>query len=258
MVSIPPVRFIMRLRMYLNAPEGGCYSYPDRHGHPDRLFPMKGYHMDRCEVTNAEYRRFLRASGYTPIDMTNFLKHWSIPEEKAGKPAEWLIPQAKENHPVVYVDLDDSRAYARWAGKRLPTEEEWQYAAQGSDGRTWPWGNTYDPERCNGIDGTTGRYNEVSHASGDTTPVDRYPEGSSPFGCLDMSGNVWEWTESERFDGHTRYSILRGGSFYRAGGSRWHVGGGAQACDQHIKMLLVCPGLDRCATVGFRCVKDLG
>ena len=117
---------------------------------------MKRLFMDRTKVTNGAYRDFLRNTGYRPRDLTNFLELWARPRGKEAAPAEWLIPQGKENHPVVYVDLEDARAYARWAGKRLPTEEEWQYAAQGTDGRTWPWGNDFDPERCNGIDGTSG------------------------------------------------------------------------------------------------------
>ena len=141
---------------------------------------------------------------------------------------------------MVWVDLDDARAYARWAGKRLPTEPEWHHAA-GRD--LWPWGELFDPARCNG-------------AGGDTTPVDRFPGGASPYGCLDLSGNVWEWTESERDDGHTRYAIVRGGSHLIVVGSKWYQASGAQPNDCHEKVLLMYPGLDRCVTIGFRCVKD--
>jgi formylglycine-generating enzyme required for sulfatase activity len=71
-----------------------------------------------------------------------------------------------------------------------------------------------------------------------------------------MAGNVWEWTESERSDGHTRFAIIRGGSYFAARGSVWYVEGGAQPITSHAKFILLWPGLDRCATVGFRCVKD--
>ncbi len=259
MVLVEGGSFIMRVRMELSAPEGGCYSYPGRggYGHPNRKLKMKSFFMDRCEVTNTQYQRFLIETHYKPKVMKNFLKHWIKPKGKDSQPYLWQIPKGKENYPVVYVDLNDTRFYARWAKRRLPTEEEWQYAAQGRDGRKWPWGDEYDKTCCNGIDGTKGRGDDIEGSFGSTTLVDAYPDGASPFGCLDMSGNVWEWTESERDDGHTRYAILRGGCHFRAGGSRWYVSGGAQPCDRHVKMLLLYPGLDRCSTIGFRCIKDL-
>lgn len=226
--------------------EGACYGSVDSlysKEHPVQYFWMQSYFMDRYEVTNLEYREFLQQSCYQPKVMTHFLEHWEKPEHAVDKPWLWKIPRGKENHPVVWVDLEDARAYAGWAGKRLPTEAEWQYAAQGTDGRMWPWGEDYRREYCNGD-------------SQDTAAVDQYPQGDSPFGCGDMCGNVWEWTESERDDGHTRYAVLKGGSHYKIKGSSWYVSSGAQPCGAHEKMLLMYPGLDRCGTVGFRCVKD--
>ena len=84
-----------------------------------------------------------------------------------------------------------------------------------------------------------------------------FPQGRSPFGCYDMCGNVWQWTESQRSDGRTRFCIIRGGSFYRARGSDWYMDGGPQPCAFAAKFLLTWPGLDRCATIGFRSVVDL-
>ena len=244
-VLIPKASFDMEVR-YRNR-ECGFYQVPqlDASARPSRglnqivsftrnvqLLP---YAIDLTPVTNAEFAKFLKATGYKPGQAVNFLKHW---ENNAP-------PPGLDNHPVVYVDLDDARAYAKWAGKRLPTEEEWQYAAQGSDNRTYPWGNRFQEDLCN------------SGGTGGTTSVTAFPKGCSPFGCYDMCGNVWEWTESERSDGRTRFCIIRGGSFFKAEGSSWYADGGPQPCNFGAKFILMWPGLDRCATIGFRCVVDV-
>ena len=130
---------------------------------------------------------------------------------------------------------------------RSPTEEEWQFAAQGGEGRRYPWGDeppALRDNRCNG------------HGD-DTTPVRHYPAGRSPFGIYDMCGNTWEWTESERSDGVNRFAMLRGGSHYQAQGSKWYMDGGPQEASFAVKFLMTWPGLDRCATLGFRCVMDV-
>jgi formylglycine-generating enzyme required for sulfatase activity len=200
-----------------------------------RRVRLTRFALDATPVTNAQFAAFLRATRWRPPHPANFLKHWLN-----GSP-----PPGKEDHPVVYVDLDDARAFARWAGKRLPTEEEWQYAAQGPQALKYPWGNELLPDRCN-----DGR-------GGGTTPVKAFPEGRSPFGCYDLCGNVWQWTESERTDGRTRFAILRGGCFYRRGGSLWYFDDGLHPANFAAKMLLNWAGLDRCATIGFRCALDL-
>jgi formylglycine-generating enzyme required for sulfatase activity len=195
---------------------------------------MLGFHMDRYEVTNAEFRDFLTASGYRPRDPHNFLRHW-----KGG------FPEALADHPVTWVDLDDTRAYAAWAGKRLPTDVEWQWAAQGNDGRKWPWGDMFRTEYCN------------SETPG-TSAVDAYPANSSPFNVRDMVGNVWEWIDVVCSDGWHVWCFIRGGSYYNARGSMWYAEGGAQPVNHHHKFLLMAPSLDRCGTVGFRCVRSDG
>jgi hypothetical protein len=195
---------------------------------------LSEYAIDLTPVTNAEYEEFLNASGYKPRHQDNFLKHWVD-----GKP-----PAGKEDHPVVYVDLTDARAYAQWAGKRLPTDAEWQYAAEGPKGLKYPWGDRMESDRVNTGDATTS--------------VRAFPKGRSPFGCYDMCGNTWEWTGSEQTDdGRTRYCLIRGGSYFDAENSDWYVDGGPQPCNRATKMLLVWPGLDRSSTIGFRCVVDL-
>lgn len=193
---------------------------------------IKPFYIDEAQVTNAQFKRFLEATQYRPLHPENFLKHWP-----GGK-----MPEELAAHPVVYVDLDDARAYAKWADRRLPTEYEWQLAAQGTDGRKWPWGNAFDAKRVNGM--------------GKTMPARSLPEGRSPYGCYQMSGNVWELNESLRDDGHTRFLILRGGSYFKAEGSAWYAPSGPQPCDSHAKFILMWAGLDRCSTVGFRCVAD--
>ena len=200
-----------------------------------RHVDLTPYAIDLTPVTNRQFAEFLQATGYTPEYTENFLRHWH-----AGS-----IPPGLDDHPVVYVSLEDARAYAAWRGKRLPTEAEWQHAAQGVPALRYPWGEAWQPAFCN-----DGQWDG-------TTPVTAVPEGRSPFGCYDMCGNVWEWTGSEYSDGRTRFAILKGGSYYRAIGSYWYADGGAQPNDLAAKFLLMYPGLDRCATIGFRCVVDL-
>ena len=200
-----------------------------------RKVELTPYAIDRMPVTNRQFSWFLRETGYEPRHRENFLKHWIN-----GAP-----PPDREDHPAVYVDINDARAFAAWAGKRLPTEEEWQYAAEGPNQLTYPWGDKMKPNVCH--DGSTGT----------TTPVGMYNEGHSPFGCYDMCGNVWQWTESERTHDQVRFSILKGGSYYKAEGSYWYADGGPQPCNFAAKYIFSWPGLDRAATIGFRCVVDL-
>ena len=169
-------------------PGGDCYSFNVQEWR--RTVTFQRFGIDETPVTNAQFAAFLQSSGYKPKDAENFLKHWTNRQP----------PPGKEDHPVVYVDLDDARVYAGWAGKRLPTEEEWQYAAQGADGRKYPWGEKMEPGRCNRGE-TAG-----------TTPVKAFPGGRSPLGCYDMCGNVWQWTESERSDGRTRFCMSHSGA----------------------------------------------
>jgi iron(II)-dependent oxidoreductase len=197
---------------------------------------IKPFYIDKYPVMNEEFKRFLDASHYHPKDDLNFLKDW----KNGTYPAGWA------KRPVTWVSLEDARAYAEWAGKRLPREWEWQYAAQGADGRIYPWGNSWDasvvpvPDKGRSMRGPD--------------EVDAHPAGASPFGVMDMVGNVWQWTD-EFVDDHTRAGILRGGSYYRPQGSVWYFPQ-AYRNDQHGKLLLMAPSYDRSGGVGFRCVKD--
>ena len=238
MVVLPPHTFIQYFEVQ-NRECGGYSSYSNERPNLmvtftyERTVHISQLAIDVTPVTNKQYFEFINATGYQPKESYNFLSHW-----RNGR-----YPAEKENHPVVYVDLADARAYASWAGKRLPKEEEWQFAAQGYDRLKYPWGNELKADLCN--------------QGNDTTPVDAFPAGKSPFGCLDMCGNTWEMTESEYADTYNRFSMVKGGSFFMAKGSRWYIPGGPLASTVATKFLLLHPGLDRCSTVGFRCVKDM-
>jgi formylglycine-generating enzyme required for sulfatase activity len=197
---------------------------------------VPAFYIDKHPVTNADFQNFLKSSKYHPADDLNFLKDW-----KDGN-----YPEGWGDKPVTWVSLEDARAYAQWAGKRLPHEWEWQYAAQGGDGRLYPWGNSWDATRVPAPDkGRTMRGPDS---------VDAHPTGATPAGVMDMAGNVWQWTD-EYVDDHTRAGILRGGSYYQPQGSIWYFPQ-AYRNDQHGKLLLMAPSYDRSAAVGFRCVAD--
>ncbi|KRD30346.1 sulfatase-modifying factor protein [Lysobacter sp. Root916] len=219
--------------------EGVDVQYPwepsARRNHRQRM-RMRPFHIDRTPVTNEDYLRFVQASGYRPRDTHNYLRHWI----DGAPPPGW------ERKPVIWVALEDARAYAQWAGKRLPREWEWQYAAQGGDGRRYPWGNDWREDAVP----ATNRGRRL-RAPDD---VDAHPGGASPFGVLDLVGNVWQWTD-EYQDEHTRAAILRGGSSYQPQTSHWYFPQ-AHRLDQHGKYLLMAPSKDRSGCVGFRCVVD--
>lgn len=200
----------------------------------DIVHHIDSFLMDKFPVTNEQYYRFISETGYMPSDTVNYLKHW----------VNGIYEQGKEKYPVVYVSLEDAKAYARWAGKRLPTEAEWQLAAGGTDNRLWPWGNEFHGTKCN-------------NAFGRPTPVDAFGKGQSPYGVMDMVGNVWQMTNDVYDNGVYYFLIMRGGSYYKPTSSWWYVQGGPQSLDKRQMLLLVSPGFDRNATVGFRCVRDL-
>jgi formylglycine-generating enzyme required for sulfatase activity len=189
--------------------------------------------MDKYPVTNNQYYEFIESTGYQPEDANNFLKHWQDGKYQRGT----------NNFPVVYVSLEDVKAYCDWAGKRLPTEAEWQYAAQGNDERLYPWGNEMDSTKCN--------YN-----LNERTSVIDYPEGSSMFGVYDLVGNVWQLTNDVYDNGSYYFIMMRGGSYYNPTSSWWYVKGGPQPLNKTQMLLRVSPGFERNATVGFRCVMD--
>lgn len=167
---------------------------------PEHKVYLDGYYIDKYEVTNIQYERFIKSTGYR-------------------KPIYWVTgkhPRGKAYHPVIYVDWFDAKTYCEWAGKRLPTESEWEKAARGPDGREFPWGNEFSEERGNVPDLGTGG----------TMPVGSFEGGKSPYELYDMSGNVWEWTSDwyKPYKGSAdvktnvfygkKNKVLRGGSWF--------------------------------------------
>jgi len=199
---------------------------------------LKTFLIDKYEVTNLQYQRFIEATGrHSPQHFQNR-----------------TFPQGKIDHPVTYVSWYDAKAYCEWAGKRLPSDAEWEKAARGTDGRTFPWGDEFDVNNAN----TPARWQSLSQ-EGDTTPVGAFPSGVSPYGLHDMAGNVWEWTDSwyRQYPGNTHpsenygehYKTLKGGSWWDC--SFYQCGLSAPVYNRSF--------FDRQtknSSFGFRCAKD--
>ncbi len=142
---------------------------------PAHEVDVPAYEIDRFEVTNDEFARFVEEAGYKTYAEQNSSKNWKD------------VAEGKGNHPVVYVTWDDAKAYCEWAGKRLPSEAEWEKAARSDDGRVYPWGNDFVAENGNFYEG----------GIRGTTAVGSFGAGASPFGVEDMAGNVREWTADD-------------------------------------------------------------
>jgi formylglycine-generating enzyme required for sulfatase activity len=205
MVRIPAGEFwIGTDRLALELAEVKWGSWMERETPYHQVY-LPAYEIGMYPVTNAQYAAFVRATGHGAP------RHW-----KGGQ-----IPPGEENHPVVYVSWRDARAFCEWLSRetgqpfRLPTEAEWEKAARGMDGRIWPWGNRWDPTRCNSWEG----------GPHETTPVGHYsPRGDSLYEAADMVGNVWEWCsslyKSYPYDpGDGREDLEAGGSRVLRGGS---------------------------------------
>ena len=190
-------------------------KYAQNNEQPQHTLYLPDYYLAKTPVTNAQYAAFVQATG------DDQPKHW-----KGGKP-----PRDKENHPVIYVSWHDAIAYCQWltetTGKPyyLPSEAEWEKGARGTDGRIYPWGNQWDAERCN--TSTVAKFVSGLLRGRATTPVGAYPQGASPYGLLDMAGNVWEWTRSVYKD--SPYVPEDGREELESGG--WRVLRGGSWCD---------------------------
>jgi formylglycine-generating enzyme required for sulfatase activity len=178
------------------------------------------FYIDKFPVTNQRYKKFVDATAHRVPFMA----------EDWAKPYNWSrgsYPEGKANHPVVLVDSSDVVAYCRWAGKSFPSEEQWEKAARGTDGRKYPWGDELpEPSSATSVPPKRGLLGLVFRTLGwpvkdeicnswhsgirGTTAVDRYPRAVSPFGCYDMVGNVWEWTSTAKEPGW----VVKGGSWF--------------------------------------------
>jgi len=223
-ITIPAARMLYLVRHRIM--EGDCQAE-----HGPVVVSLPEYQIQKYPVTNAEYLRFVEETGYCPAEAEGFLRHL-----RGG-----LTPENAEL-PVTWVSQADAEAYARYLGGRLPTQAQWQYAAEGPRRLVWPWGNAFCKANANGD-------------SPALTPVNRYPQGASPFGVMDLCGNAWEWTREVMDDGMHRFALLRGGCHYR-GEHFWHMLGGCHPNQSHEKMPLLSGALDRAATVSFRCVRE--
>jgi sulfatase modifying factor 1 len=180
---------------------GGAFVYEGEQ--PLRQVQVDDLFIDIHPVTNKQFKEFLDATGYRPqgnrYQKMWFLRHW----------ADGTYPPGKAEHPVTYITWHNAQAYAKWKGKRLPTEAEFEKAARGTDGRLWPWGDEFDFGKSN-----VRVWGKEKFA--DTTPVNGYPAGKSPYGCLDMAGNVFEWTsdlDPEQLKKGNKVAVLKGGSW---------------------------------------------
>lgn len=193
-------------------PGGDCLLGSDDADADDDIRPQRhanvpSFYMDRTEVTNAAFKRFRPSYTYPP---------------------------GEDDLPVTNVTYIEAEAYAKWAGKRLPTEAEWEKAARGTDGRRYPWGQAWNlhlvATRAHGKANepllSTKRSGQCSLGPSRVQPVGSVPEGVSPYGCLDMAGNAWEWVQGF-YDGNPNQRILRGGA----------VGYGERACRTYTRAI---------------------
>jgi len=237
---------------------------------------LEAFWIDRYEVTNAQYAEFLNATKGDPGRCGGHIcadtKVENPDSHLLHEEGRYVVEEGYDDHPVTEVSWYGAKAYCAHYGKRLPSEAEWEKAARGTDGATYPWGEEFDPHKlpCSGPrlggdsdaprTGLKAKENSYSlklnsdYRVGDTTPVGSYPDGASPYGACDMAGNVWEWVADwyeaypgsiyrSPFFGH-KYKVVRGGSWN-------HPADDARCARRDIAH----PDR-RLRVVGFRCARD--
>lgn len=203
---------------------------------------VPGFYMGICCVTNEQYFRFVTETGHRPPEVAT----WGTPVWKDGR-----FPEEKAKHPVVCIAWHDAKAYCEWADLGLPTELQWEKAARGFDGRLYPWGNAWDRMKLRNLN---------NKGAETTCAVGGYPAGASPFGVLDMSGNVWEWCENWHEDGayerHARgdLALPRAGQSKMLRGGSWH---GDNPLPFRCAARVPRNPDERASVAGFRCVRGL-
>lgn len=222
---------------------GGSYELGPSSGweRPARRVRLVAFAIDRHEVTEREYALFVNAQ---PLERRAALlpRGWKLTPE-----GEALVPEERRALPVVFVNWTQAAAYAAWAGKRLPTEDEWEAAASGVDGRAFPWGNEFHPGLCHGAEGAR-----------EPLPVESFPHAAAPCGALDLAGNVWEWTATLE-DGTDIAALPEGLVNVVVRGGGWD----SRREELAVRYRWTAPGQDAFASprytrpIGFRCVKDL-
>ncbi len=227
MILIPSGEFQMGTNATDNTDDNQGTNTPlgNNDARPQHAVTTKAFYIDKTEVTNAQYKKFCDATGYAPPP------HW-----KNGQ-----FPEGQGDFPVTRVNWYEATAFARWAGKRLPSEAEWEHAARGTDGRSYPWGNDWSEEK-------------IVHGDNPAI-VGSKAAGASPYGVLDMAGNVAEWTSSW-FDaypnsptnqpdfGKKTLKVVRGGPWY-----------GGNSLELTYYRMVGRPD-SRNMWIGFRCAKD--
>ena len=230
----------------------------EAHEKPQHLVTLDSYFIDQYEVTNAQFASFMNAAGdgtqerlWLAIETATVRIH--------RQNGIWQPDEGYERHPVAEASWYGAEAYCRWAGKRLPTEAEWEKAARGPDRRIYPWGNEFDGTRLNFCDvnceRTEWRNANWSDGYAQTAPVDSYPDGQSPYGAFNMAGNVWEWVADRYAPDYYARSPQIAPQGPSTGDLRIHRGGSWDSTEWFVRTAYRYPALPahHAPTVGFRC-----
>ena len=198
-----------RLPSKIVCPDGGAEMVLVKEGEflagmYKRRRTLPAYYIDRYEVTCGQFRSFLDETNYVWRGRWPSLKEVSKRSTIAVGFTSTYAPEAR-SYPMTHVSFADARAYAAWAGKRLPGSLQWEKAARGADGRTYPWGKWFDPVRCN--------VDSLNNSSPRLAPAYEFSRGDSPAGCRNLAGNVWEWVEEGQSQADLAKAYKRGGSW---------------------------------------------